>query len=303
MTDSKNLQPDSPRPGWFLWPALYLALRLAAPFLPVKPSPATDLVATVVFLLVPLLWIRALSRFWTVPPAVAVGLFAALALVWGEFLLGKPLGLLRLVDWSAHPDGARAMLLASRPVADLALITGAALLGVALARIITDPKMLLPVALAGALVDYWGVYMGTTNMAIQMAPELVRSVSAGIPTLGGGFAEGLQPAAFVGFGDWLFLAMFLAVTVRYDLHPDRTFWALLLCLIPAMLLVMFGQLDYLPAVVPMAIAVFAVNGRRLRLTRQEAISTVIAIALVSALLYAVFTLTTRAFVSPAPPGG
>lgn len=285
--------------GAAAWPLAYISLRLIAPFVTVPNRVAEMTISTVLFLLVPLLWVRVISR-WTIPPIAVAGLFLALALIWSETLLLQPFGILRLVDWKAHRAAFSVVLLVSRPFADLALISAGALLGAGLARIISDPKMLLPVALAGGLVDYWGVTMGTTRMAIRLAPEVVTAVSAGIPGFGGGVAGSMEPAAFVGFGDWLFLGLFLAVTHRYSLQPARTFWALLALLIPSMLVVLFGGLSHLPAVVPMAVAVFLVNGRRLRLTRCEMISTMIALALVIGLLVGLFTLWTRLSPPPAP---
>jgi hypothetical protein len=304
--DGVNAYSNARKLGlWLLWPVLYLALRLAAPFIPAPSAVAGSIAATVVFLLLPLLWLRALSRSRP-PAALAIVLFVVLALVWSEFLLGRPFGIFAHVNWRAHPTGLFVMRLVHRPVADLALITAAALLGVALAGLISDPKMLLPVVLVGALVDYWGVYMGTTNAVITMAPRVVQSASAAIPSFGGGATPaGLQPASFVGFGDWLFLAMFLTVAWRYELHPRRTFWALLGFLVPAMLIVIFGGLDFLPAVVPMALAIFVVNGRRLKLSRAETFATFYALLMVAAMILA-YTLLAPRFISrssprPSPP--
>jgi hypothetical protein len=286
---------------WVVWPALYLILRLAAPFIPMPFPRVGSILATLVFLLLPLLWLRTLSRSRP-RPALAIGLFVVLALVWGEFLLGRPFGLLNYVNWSAHPTALVGMRLFHRPVADLALITAAALLGVLLAGLISDPKMLLPVVLVGAIVDFWGVFMGTTHTAITLAPDAVRSASAAIPTFGGGATQaGLEPASFVGFGDWLFLAMFLAVTYRHDLHPRRTFWALLISLVAAMLIIMFDGLDFLPAIVPMALAIFIVNGRRLKLSRAETFATLYALLMVAAMIGAYTLVSSRLFTPATGP--
>jgi hypothetical protein len=278
---------DSGKPAilqWIAWPALYLGLRVAAPFVRIPYPALGNILATVLFLTLPLLWLRWISEH-RVRPIVGVCGFLLLAIVWGEMLLGLPLGLLRHVDWRHHHSALRMLLLVARPVADLALITAAALVGSLLARIISDPKMLLPVALVGAVVDYWGVYMGTTAAFIKTSPELVRAASAGIPSFGGGLTpHGVQPASFVGFGDWLFLTMFLAVAFRFNLQPKLTFWMLLAFLAPAMLIVIFGGLDYLPAIVPMALAIFAVNGRRLKLSRSETFASLYALLMVAGLI-------------------
>lgn len=275
-----------------VWPAAYLLLRMAAPFIRLPFPALADIIATVVFLLLPLLWLREIARN---PPRarLALPLFVVLAVIWGELLLGQPFGVLRHVEWKHHLHAARFMLLFARPFADLALITAAALMGTLVARVISDPKMLLPVAVVGGLVDYWGVYMGTTSAFIKASPSFVRAVSAGIPSFGGGLTpSGVQPASFVGFGDWLFLTMFLAVAFRYDLQPRKTFWVLLAFLAPAMLIVIFGGLDYLPAIVPMALAIVSVNGRRLKMSRSETFATLYAMLMVLAMV-GLYTLVTR----------
>lgn len=285
---------------WLVWPALYLILKVAAPFIPMPYPILGSILSTVLFLLVPLLWIRSLSRMRP-HPAMAVGLFIVLALVWGEFLLFRPFGvfLLPRAWWSGHPNLAVIFAVMRRPVADLALISAAGILGITLARLISDPKMLLPVVLVGALVDYWGVYMGTTQAMLVNVPHVVQSASAAIPAFGGARGGGMQAASFVGFGDWLFLAMFLAVAWRYALSPRRTFWALLAFLVPAMFLVIFGPLDFLPAIVPMALAIFVVNGRRLKLTRAETFATIYAMLMVGAMIGAYTLISAR--LAPAAP--
>lgn len=276
--------PPSARLLWLVWPVVYLALRIEAPFVRMPHPAVGSILATVLFLLIPLLWLQRVSER-RLRLRFGILAFVALALLWSELLIGLPFGLLRHIDWRHHHTAVHAMALVARPVADLALITAAALLGTLLARIVSDPKMLLPIAFFGAVVDYWGVYAGTTSAFIHAAPKLVQKVSAEIPAFGSAYQpRGLHAASFVGFGDWLFLSMFLAVAWRYDLQPRRTFWALLGFLIPAMLVVIFGGLDYLPAIVPMALAIFAVNGRRLKLSREETFACLYALLLVAAMI-------------------
>jgi len=284
-----------PDPRWrLLWPVAYVILRVAAPFVRMPHPAVGSVLATVLFLLVPLMWLRRVSE-WRLRFRIGFPAFVALALVWSEIRLGLPTGVLGLIPWNHHLNALHAMALVAHPIADIALISAAALLGTLLSRIISDPKMLLPVAFVGAVVDYWGVYLGTTAAFIHAAPELVQKASAEIPAFGSAYQpQGLHIASFVGFGDWLFLTMFLAVAWRYDLQPRRTFWALLGFLVPAMLIVVFGGLNYLPAIVPMALAVFAVNGRRLKLSREETFASLYALLLVAALIGA-YTLVAAHF--------
>jgi hypothetical protein len=270
----------------------YLLLRLLAPYVHVPGKTAPLVISGVVFLTLPLFWLRDIGRArlgtgWT------LALFAALSLAWAEITLGKPTGAIWGLPWRRHPDAALMMATVARPFADLFLITAAAVLGAGFARLIRDAKMLLPIVLAGALVDYWGVYHGTTNYAVTHMRGVVQSLSAGIPSLGGaGSAEGVQPVSYIGFGDWFFIALFLAVVIRHDLNPRRTFRALLAFLLPALVLVITGRVEFLPGVVPMAAAVLAVNWRRLRLSREEGFATLYAMLMVGAMIGA-WTLWSR----------
>jgi hypothetical protein len=279
---------------WLLWPLAYAILRLAAPYIPAPGGVAGTVIATVLFLLVPLLWIRDVARMRP-PTGLAIALFLVFGLLWAEILLGEPAGLIWALPWRRHPDARLLAGTVARPFADLCLITAASFLGAALSRIVRDPKMLLPITVVGALVDYWGVYYGTTHYAVQNMRGLVTNLSASIPSLGGAKAPGgLEPVSDVGFGDWFFLTMFMAIAFRYDLQPRRTFWTLLALLIPSMLLVLLSdRVQAVPAVVPMAVAVLAVNWKRLRLTREEAFATLYAMLMVAAMI-AGYTLWARA---------
>lgn len=278
--------------AWLLWPVTYLLLRLLAPYVHLPGKTAPLIVSGVVFLALPLFWLREVGRA-RIGPARALALFAVFALAWAEITLGKPTGVIWSLPWRRHPDAALMMATVARPFADLFLITAAAVLGAGFAHLIRDAKMLLPIILAGALVDYWGVYHGTTNYAVTHMRGIVQSLSAGIPSLGGaGSAEGVQPVSYVGFGDWFFIALFLAVVIRHDLNPRRTFWALLTFLVPALVLVITGRVEFLPGVVPMAAAILFVNWRRLRLSREEAFATLYALLMVGAMIGA-YTLWSR----------
>ena len=277
----------------WIWPVIYLLLRIAAPYISIPGGEAlSSIVSTVVFIIVPLAWLFRLTErqlSWR----VGLLFFLLAAFIWAELLLGRPIGFLRYVNWELHKREFVVMLMFTFPVADLALITGAGLLGASLASIIRDPKMLLPVTLVAAIVDFWGVYVGTTHMFLEKAPQIVTAVSSSIPRFGGGLTpSGLKPISYIGFGDWFFLALFMTVCWRFHLQPHKTFWWLLALLVPAMLLVIFPVLDYLPALVPMALAIFLVNGNRLKLSRAETFATLYGLLFIGCLLGA-FSLVSR----------
>jgi hypothetical protein len=282
VTNDREKLPSA-RAFW-LWPIVYLVLRLIAPFIKLPWPVVATIIATVVFLITPMLWLRALTaRQWPLWGMVAT--MVVMTLVWSELAVGQPVGFLGHVDWKHNTGLAKAAVLVLRPVADLALITAGASLGMLVARLIRDPKMLLPVAVAGAVVDFWGVFFGTTNAALKHTPAVVQAASAGIPTLGGGATrQGMAPISYVGVGDWLFLGLFLAVASTFQLQPRRTFWTLTAFVIAAMFLVLFDVVSYLPAIVPMAIAVLWVNRAELRLSRSEAFAVMYAVLMVAAMI-------------------
>ena len=197
VTNDREKLPSA-RAFW-LWPIVYLVLRLIAPFIKLPWPVVATIIATVVFLITPMLWLRALTaRQWPLWGMVAT--MVVMTLVWSELAVGQPVGFLGHVDWKHNTGLAKAAVLVLRPVADLALITAGASLGMLVARLIRDPKMLLPVAVAGAVVDFWGVFFGTTNAALKHTPAVVQAASAGIPTLGGGATrQGMAPISYVAW--------------------------------------------------------------------------------------------------------
>lgn len=192
----------------------------------------------------------------------------SLAGFFSSFLLWLFLSFLSL---GTQPPEASAFLL---PWENLFLMVAAMLLGYSFSFMIKEAGLLLPVALVAGMVDYWGVYYGTTHQVLKKAPHIVSKLSTQMPSLGG-----VGPVLTIGFGDFFFLTLFLSCLHRFNLHTAKTFNAFLLWLALALFLVLFLEIP-IPALVPMAIAVLTVNPELRRLTPQEVVATVVVIILV-----------------------
>ncbi|BCW97463.1 MAG: hypothetical protein KatS3mg024_0290 [Armatimonadota bacterium] len=171
------------------------------------------------------------------------------------------------------------------PLANLWLIYGAAFLGCIVSVIFREPNILLPVALMSPLVDFWTVSAGPVRRVLEHRPEVLDVVAAGVPAAGQ-----LAPLAFVGLGDFMFMAMFLAAADRLRMNSRRTAVAFFVLVSMAMILVVFwsGFAGVgVPGMVVIGLGFVAANLRHFRLSRQEALITsglVIAVAILVAVI-------------------
>ncbi|MGQ9524653.1 MAG: hypothetical protein ACUVTZ_07375 [Armatimonadota bacterium] len=164
------------------------------------------------------------------------------------------------------------------PWRNMMMILAATLFGCLVSYAIREPGILAPGSLVAAMVDYWGVYYGTTLHAVQTAPKVVEKVSVKVPAFGV-----MGPIATIGPGDFVFLGVFFAAMHRLRLRVRETFWVLLILLAPCLAAVLAMGWS-IPALVPMAVAVLLVNRGRFGLTRSEKVASAVAVALVAALL-------------------
>lgn len=200
--------------------ALVLLPRLAAPTLPV----ALGLTFVSFGLLAALMLVGAGGLAATRMPRWAepllllagLGLWAALYFGLGQ-VKGQP-----PPPW--HP-----------PLMALAMIVAT----VGLARLLTTwlvrEKNLLPIVLVlMAVVDLWGVAVGPTSQALEVAPELVSKASAALPAIQtkAPMPEGFfLPSLQIGPGDVLFAALILGVVARHALSLRANLlwmWALIM---------------------------------------------------------------------------
>jgi hypothetical protein len=107
---------------------------------------------------------------------------------------------------------------------NVVLIVWAGFLGRLVSRIIREGKLLLPVTIVAALMDIFTVFWGVVAHVQEKAPEVAQAFSASAPVE---VPEGVWAPilAAVGIGDFLFLAVFLAVTIRFGMRSVKTLWA------------------------------------------------------------------------------
>ena len=155
---------------------------------------------------------------------------------------------------------------------DLLLILFAAAVGVAVSRLVREIKILLPIGAVLALVDLYVVFGGGLVAQAQQgsptAQAAMKSLTVALPTVQKD-PRNAAPIPVVGFADYLFLAVFFACFLRFGVPARRTFFALCGVLAAYMLYGMQTATD-LPALVPIAAVVIALNLRRFRYERAEA---------------------------------
>ncbi|MBW3625463.1 MAG: hypothetical protein KY468_18870 [Armatimonadetes bacterium] len=231
-------------------------------------------ISLVPMMLLQLLLVRYLSA-WEGSLAARMGVFLASAAIWGSLIL--------LFSRVGGPPGMFLDLVLG-PWTNLSLIAATVLLGAFISLAVKDAPLLLPVLLVGGIVDYWGVYYGTTHQVIKNAPQIVERVSAKVPSVS--FGGIYVPPTTIGPGDFLFLGIFFACMYRFGFDVKRTFWMFYVLLLVSLVLVNVFPIP-IPALVPMAVAMLAVNWRKLRLSRAELYATAYVLAFLVVLLVGV----------------
>ncbi len=161
--------------------------------------------------------------------------------------------------------------------------------GAALACLLKDRNMLLPIAAFLALFDTWLVFApeGLVSQALTKghAPIALSSVALAIPKIAAqdtpptnGYAQDL---AYIGPADLLFLAMFFTALYRFGMRPRATLKAVAPVLVAYLFVVLrfpdasVGpiRLGALPALLPIGLTVLWVNRKEFKLVRDERIIT------------------------------
>lgn len=154
----------------------------------------------------------------------------------------------------------------------LAVILAVSSIGYLVSLRVRDRNLILPVVMFAAYIDFWTVTRGPVSTLLKKAPEVAMAVSAPIPAAG---TRVFTPQTLVGPGDFLFMALVFAAVHRLGLNGARNYWFVLAGMSIGMLAVSFGLLPYLPALVVLAVSVVAANWRHFKLSRQEAVSTLL----------------------------
>lgn len=146
------------------------------------------------------------------------------------FCLVRPQVFAFLGRWLGNPAGGKqiADALSFIPgqmlLGNTVLIVWAAFLGRLVSRVIREGKLILPVAVVASVADIFTVFWGVVAHVTETAPEVAETFSASAPVAPP--PEVAVPIlSAVGIGDFLFLALFLAVTLRYSMQPAKTMWA------------------------------------------------------------------------------
>jgi hypothetical protein len=173
-------------------------------------------------------------------------------------------------------------------IGNTVLIVWAAFLGKLVSRIIREANLILPVAIVAAVVDVITVFWGVVKHVTEAAPEVAEAFSAAAPIEA---PEGVYAPilAFVGIGDFLFLALFIAVTIRYSMRPVRTLWASFVVMLIAPLgFVLVPEETGMPGLPFLAAATLWANWRHIRFSAQEQRALALAALLVAAVVAGVW---------------
>jgi hypothetical protein len=173
-------------------------------------------------------------------------------------------------------------------LSQVGLLTWCLGLGAAVACIIKDRNLLLPIAFFLAAFDVFLVLtpLGFTQAIIKANPKLLASIAYTVPKV---VAQPhpttgpLRPYAFIGPADFLFLGMFFVALHRFGMRTRETLWFIVPTLLAYLAVVIFlgdvhlGRLSLgaLPALLPIGAVVIAVNFREWKLNQEERLSTAV----------------------------
>lgn len=272
---------------WAAAIGVYFALNLAAPFLraPLEHVFTASVVATLAFLAVQLGLVAALSRFGKDAPA-------GLGLLLTGILMLVGLRLMAEVGWIASDPRSKApMFPIPSALTNLSMTLAAVGLGRLVSLIIREPGLLAPVVPLAALIDVLTVYApgGFVKKAIENNPQLTATLTVKAPQVATEQDFGTVTAfALIGVADLVFLSLFVVCLYKFGLKARLTLSLMFVALILYMAAVLLGTPLRLPALVPMAVVLLAVNWRQLRLTRQEAWMSVVVCAACAGLIAFLF---------------
>lgn len=256
--------------------AMYLIFYQITPRLPFSDMRA---VAATTLLSLPLMLLFAVraARAMRTPRALALGLCISGTLILPSVLI--PLLLHLMPGWWGWRTLSPAIglygwgLYGLTPGLDgLLLIWFAASLGALIARMVREMKLLLPMAVALAVVDIWAVFGGGLVAQAQsgkapVTAKAMQALTAKLPTITP--KSGAAPLQLaIGFADFLFVALFFACFAKFGIPSRNTFLVLCGALVGYMIYVAVTG-TALPALVPIAVVVICMNLRRFRYERSE----------------------------------
>ncbi len=272
--------------AWLGWSVAYLALQTATPFVvvPLGWVWVGTLISTLALMATLLGLVFALARLCEVHRWLALALLMGGASAFALWLL-----LPTLLGLSAHQRVSPLIAVPYRALHGYLLMLSAIGLGCLLSRIIRERNLLVPVVPFAALIDALTVLtpVGFVKRVMETAPAVLERAAVAIlasPGLATPAVKRVVPIALVGAGDFVFLALYAACLYRFGLRPFATAVGLFLTLWAYLVLVMVGVTPALPALVPMAVVILAVNWRAFQLSRQEKWASLLVLLPTAALL-------------------
>jgi hypothetical protein len=271
--------PDSYRPkaGLAVFFAVLFSLalvRVVLSFLavPLAWIPLASIVLTLVFIATPVLalffaaahpWKPKLAVAFVVGGMAAQGIFTLLA---ARVLTGIPAA-------------------ASAAVGQVGLIVWCVGLGALLATLLKDKNLLIPVSIFLVAFDIFLVVtpIGPTRMIMEAAPDVLPAVAWNLPEAPRTPTAGpVQPLAYIGPADFLFMGMFFIALFRFQMRTRQTLrWLIVALLLYVPLAFIFGAV---PLLVPIGLAVLLVNLREFRMNKEELASTALVVLIALALI-------------------
>ncbi|MBR4748227.1 MAG: hypothetical protein IK083_01465 [Abditibacteriota bacterium] len=146
------------------------------------------------------------------------------------------------------------------------IVTLSMAFGYFLSFVVREKNLLVPIMLCCAIIDVWTVSSGFVHSVINKAPAAIGAVSSSLPAAGMGKFSVIST---IGAGDFIFPAMVFACVFRFGFAGRKNFWMIFAFLYAGMLLILTGLLPYLPALVPVCLAVLLANFREFSLSRRE----------------------------------
>jgi len=215
------------------------------------------------------------------------------------FVAARPLVLQAVGKWLAFGgtgvQAASGLSPGRQMVGNIALILWAIFLGRLVSRVIKEGKLLLPVAVVASIADVITVFRGVVAKLTEEAPRVLQTFSATLP-VAPPKAVSVPVLTEVGLGDFLFLALFLAVALRYSMNAAKTVWAAFAAMLVAPLAFFIWPKTLetgLPGLPFISAGVLAVNWRHLQYSPAERRALAVSGALVGALVAVIWLVIRR----------
>ncbi len=186
-------------------------------------------------------------------------------------------------------------------VSDISIIFIGVLLGKLLANQVRHRSWIIPIALVAMVADIWSVSYGPAYYITTQPPQVMRHFLLFYPLLGATTIEAttipywLRP--FIGMGDVIFLALYLELTRKFELHTLYTRISMAVAMLVPISLASYAEKG-IPALPFMSAMFIFLNFRYLELRKKELVQCAIFIAVLVVILLIIYlNPVTRDFLS------